>query len=115
MRRVRRICGSLPDTVERVSHGEPTFFSSKKVCVMFANNHHHDGRIAVWVAALPGEQAELVHLSPEKYFVPPYVGKSGWIGIELDAVSDEELAIHIRNAWALVVPKKSKKQRKVKI
>ena len=114
LRRVRRICSTLPDTVEKLSHGEPTFFSSKKVCVMFANNHHNDGHIAVWVAASPGVQAELVHSSPEKYFVPPYVGKGGWIGIELDAVSDEELAFHIREAWGLVVLRKSRPRKKEK-
>jgi hypothetical protein len=105
------ICATFPDTVEKTSHGEPTFFSSKKVCVMFANNHHNDGHVAVWIPASPGLQAELVHSSPEKYFIPPYVGVRGWIGIELDSVSDEELAVHIREAWRLIAPKKSQAQR----
>ena len=47
--RVRRICFALPETTERLSHGEPTFFVRNKVFVMFADNHHNDGRIAVWL------------------------------------------------------------------
>jgi hypothetical protein len=49
--RMRRICMALPQTTERLSHGEPTFFAGKKVFAMFANNHHNDGRIAVWLPA----------------------------------------------------------------
>jgi hypothetical protein len=49
LERVRRICLALPGTSERLSHGEPTFFVQKKVFVMFANNHHNDGHIAVWL------------------------------------------------------------------
>jgi hypothetical protein len=51
--RVRRICASIPGTIERLSHGEPTFFTPKRVFVMFATNHHGDGRIAVWLRAAP--------------------------------------------------------------
>jgi hypothetical protein len=97
--RVRRICLALPGTTEKLSHGEPTFFVRKKVYTMFANNHHNDGHVAVWIPAEPGLQELLVHTSPEKYFRPPYVGVKGWVGVELDAVSDEELSLHIHDAW----------------
>jgi hypothetical protein len=73
---------------------------------MFANNHHDDGRIAVWLPAPPGVQASLIESSPEVYFRPPYVGHRGWVGIELDQISDEELAYHIRVAWELSAPKR---------
>jgi hypothetical protein len=105
LRRVRRICATMPETTEKISHGEPTFFVRKKVYTMFANNHHNDGHIAVWVPAPPGLQEILVHTMPAKYFRPPYVGVRGWIGIELAAVNDEELAEHIRTAWRLIAPK----------
>ena len=45
LQRVRKICLSLPDSMEKLSHGEPTFFVKKRVFAMFSNNHHHDGRI----------------------------------------------------------------------
>jgi hypothetical protein len=106
LERVRRICVTLPETAERLSHGEPTFFVRKRVFAMFANNHHNDGRIAVWLPAPPGIQEPLIESSPETYFKPPYVGVRGWIGIELENISDEDLAFHIRDGWRLVAPKK---------
>jgi len=110
LQRVRRICTALPDTTEKLSHGEPTFFVRKRVYCMFANNHHHDGHIAVWIAAAPGLQAMLVRSEPQKFFRPPYVGPAGWIGIELPAVSDEELSVHLLEAWRLI-DAKQKSQR----
>lgn len=104
--RVRRICTAFPETEERLSHGEPTFFVRKKVFAMFANNHHGDGRIAVWLPAPPGMQSMLIESASETYFKPPYVGVRGWIGIVLAAVSDDELEYHILEAWRQVAPKR---------
>jgi hypothetical protein len=106
LRRVRKICAALPATSEKLSHGEHTFFVNNKVFTMFANNHHHDGHIAVWVPAATGEQQALIRSSGMKFFKPPYVGVRGWVGIELDQVSDDELTSHILNAWRLTAPKK---------
>ncbi len=106
LRRVRHICNALPETVEKLSHGEPTFFVGKKVFAMCSNNHHNDGHIAVWLPAAIGIQAMLIEASPEKFYKPPYVGVRGWVGIELDRVSDEELAFHVHEAWRLIAPAK---------
>ncbi len=106
LRRVQRICHALPGTVEKISHGEPTFFAVKKVFVMFSNNHHNDGHISVCIPAAIGIQAMLIERDPEKFYRPPYVGGAGWVGVELDCVSDEELAFHIHEAWRLIAPKK---------
>lgn len=106
LRRVQRICHALPETTEKISHGEPTFFVRKKVFVMFSNNHHNDGHISVCVPAAIGIQAMLIERSPEKFYRPPYVGGAGWVGVELDRVSDAELALHIHEAWRLIAPKK---------
>ena len=105
LERVRRICGALPDTTEKLSHGEPTFFVGKKVYAAFSNNHHNDGHVAVLVPAPPGVQAMLIEASPEKFYKPPYVGVRGWVGIELDRIDDQELASHINQAWRLIAPK----------
>jgi hypothetical protein len=106
LERLRQICAEFPETSERLSHGEPTFFVRQRVFAMFAGNHHNDGRIAVWLPAPPGLQETLIDTSPEIYFKPPYVGVRGWIGIELANISDEDLAFHIRDGWRLVAPKK---------
>ena len=104
--RVRQLSLALTETSERLSHGEPTFFVHKKVFVMFANNHHDDGHIAVWLPVPPGIQTTLIESSPDVYFRPPYVGHRGWVGIELAQISDEDLSYHIRVAWELTAPKR---------
>lgn len=106
LQRVRAICLQLPETTEKLSHGEPTFFVRKKVYAMCANNHHNDGRVAVWLPVVPGMQEVLIANEPEKFFKPPYVGVRGWVGIELTAVTDTELASHLREAWLIIAPKK---------
>jgi len=106
LERVRRICMALPETLEKISHGEPTFFVRKKVFAMCSNNHHNDGHIAVVLPAAIGVQAALIKASPEKFYKPPYVGVRGWIGVELERVDDKELALHIHEAWRLIAPEK---------
>jgi hypothetical protein len=108
--RIRKICLALPEAEERVSHGEPTWFVGKKVFAMFSNNHHNDGHIAVTVPAAIGIQEMLIKKSPKKFYCPPYVGCRGWIGIEVNRVSDEELRLHIQEAWRLIAPKKLRNQ-----
>jgi hypothetical protein len=103
--RVRRICMTMPGCEEKLSHGEPTWFVKKKVFAMFANNHHNDGHVAVWLPALPGVQASLIAASPQTYYRPPYVGVKGWVGVELDRIDDEALALHVLEAWQMVAPK----------
>ena len=105
--RVRRICNEIPGTVERISHGEPTFFTPKRVFIMFANNHHDDGHLAVWIPAAPGAQEALMEEAPDTYFRPPYVGVGGWVGVELAKVDDEQLGELIRGAFRFVSAKKT--------
>jgi hypothetical protein len=104
--RVRRICLALPGASEKLSHGEPTFFANKKVFAMFSDNHHNDGHLALWLPAPPGMQPALIKQNPKTYYKPPYVGVRGWIGIELANIDDEELAIHIHQAWKMIAPKR---------
>lgn len=106
LERVRHICLALPEASERLSHGEPTFFGRNKVFVMFANNHHNDGRIAVWLPVPSGFQGDLIESSPDIYFKPPYVGVRGWVGVNLDCISDDDLRFLIHAAWELIAPKK---------
>jgi hypothetical protein len=77
-----------------------------KVVVMFANNHHNDGRIAIWLPVPTGMQTALIENDPQTYFNPPYVGVRGWVGIELDRIRDNDLTFHIQAAWELSAPKR---------
>ena len=82
--RVRKICLSLPEATEKEAWGAPTFRVRKKQFAMYVDNHHGDGRVALWVKAPPGMQESLVAADPQYFFRPPYVGPAGWIGINLD-------------------------------
>jgi hypothetical protein len=106
LERVRKICLALPETMEKLSHGEPTFFVKKRVFAMCSNNHHNDGHIAVVIPAAIGIQTMLIETAPNKFYRPPYVGGAGWVGIELPRVTDKELAFHLREAWRLIAPEK---------
>lgn len=106
--RLREICLALPETSERLSHGAPSFFIRGKTCfVMLLDDHHGDGRLAVWCAAPAGDQALLVDADPDTFFVPPYVGRRGWLGVRLDRGLDpDELAGIVEDAYCAVAPKK---------
>jgi hypothetical protein len=82
--RVRELCHQLPDVTERPSHGSQTFFVGKRTFAYFLDNHHGDGRLALWCAAPDGAQAMLVDSDPDGFFLPPYVAHMGWIGVRLD-------------------------------
>ena len=105
---VRDAALRLPETSERLSHGAPTFFvRGKKSFVMFHDDHHGDGRLAIWCAAPEGVQTLVVEEDPSRFFVPPYVGYRGWLGLRLDVDADvDELAQVVEDAYRAVAPKR---------
>ena len=108
LERVRGLCLSFPGVTERPSHGAPTFFiNDKRTFTMFHDNHHGDGKLALWCAAEPGAQQALVTANPECYFVPAYVGHRGWVGVRLDrSLEWEEVAEVLTDAYRAVAPAK---------
>src|SRR5256885_9983205 len=102
--RVRKICLALPETTERQSHGATSFFIREKVCfVNYMDYHHNDGRLALWCACPRGMRDGLVKAQPDRYFVPPYVGFRGWIGVRLDRAPEwDDVECVIRDAYLAV-------------
>src|SRR4029453_11940369 len=83
--RLREVCLALPEVTERLSHGSPAWFiRGKKTLAMSLDDHHGDGRLALWCPAPPGVQDAMVTEEPERFFRPPYVGPSGGLGVRLD-------------------------------
>ena len=99
--RVRKLCLALPETSERLSQGEPTFFfREKRSFASVWHDHHGDGRFALICAAPDGLQGMLVEADPERFFVPAYVGHRGWLGVRLDVPFDlDELAGIVEDAF----------------
>jgi hypothetical protein len=103
--RVRAACLALPQASERLSHGGPSFFIRDKKCfVMFLDDHHEDGRLAIWCAAPDGVQRQLIETEPDRFFRPPYVGHRGWIGVHLLSVDRPELDAIALDAFRTVAP-----------
>jgi hypothetical protein len=107
LERLRAICLAFPEATERLSHGEPTWFVHGKQTFVTYANHHHDDRLAFWCAAPEGAQDVLVTNAPDRFFVPPYVGYRGWLGVRLDVPVDwDEVAAIVRDAYRVVAPKR---------
>jgi hypothetical protein len=105
---LRQIIFALPETSEKLSHGSPTFWGGKKTFASFHLNHHGDGRVALWCKLPPGGQATLVEAQPELFFVPPYVGPSGWVGVNLDGKVDWGMvAAILEDGYRSVAPKRA--------
>jgi hypothetical protein len=106
--RVRQICFDFAGVEEKLSHGAPFFHVKGRGIATFASAHHGDGRVALWCKSTRDAQERLVKADPAVYFVPPYVGVSGWVGVRLDvpATDFEALAILVEEAWRSVAPKR---------
>jgi predicted DNA-binding protein (MmcQ/YjbR family) len=107
--RFRKLCLALPQAHEVEAWGHPTFRVRNKIFATYANEGHHEGsgRPATCVKAAPGEQSAMVATAPDCFFVPPYVGHKGWVGIWLDgAVNWDDVAEFLRDSYRLIAPKK---------
>jgi hypothetical protein len=103
--RIRAICLALPEATEGGGVGNPSWRVRDKI---FAMRHDsHAGRWGIWCKAPAGMQRSLVDGDPQRYFVPPYVGVHGWIGISLEADQDwGVVADLIEEAYRMTAPKR---------
>jgi hypothetical protein len=108
MERVRRVCLSLPETSEVEAWGNPTFRVKGKIFVMASeSSHHNEDRPQAWILSVGVEQDLVCRARPERYFKPPYVGPSGWIGAWLDGSPPwAEIEELIKDGWRRRAPKK---------
>jgi hypothetical protein len=114
--RVREICLGLPETSERLSHGEPAWFvnagartatSATKLFATWEDHHHGDPIVGLWVKGAPGAQEVLVANEPERYYRPKYVGHQGWIGVNMEGDIDwPQVKDLIRESYRMSAPKR---------
>lgn len=107
--RIRAAALELPETEERVSHGQPTFFVAGRQFAQVRENHHGDGMNVVCVRTSGlDEQSMLIESDPETYSKPAYLGPSGWVSINLagDRVVWDHVADRIAASWELAAPRR---------
>jgi hypothetical protein len=103
---VREACLWFPEAEEILSHGSPNFRVRGKTFATYVINHHGDGRVALWLNAPPGSQEMHVRAEPRHFFVPPYVGPRGWLGVILDHGIDwTRVVALVREAFEKTAPK----------
>ncbi len=103
---VNEICMWFPETEQVIAHGSPDFRVAGKTFATYVINHHGDGHLALWLRSPPGAQSLYVDAEPEYFYVPPYVGPKGWLGVDLDkGLSWLRIADLVREAYAEVAPK----------
>ncbi len=106
--KLRKIIGQWPETSEKISHGAPTWWGGKKTFATLHDNHHGDARQAVWIKSTADAQDDLVAANDEVFFIPPYVGPSGWIGVRLDRGADWGMIESLlESGYRMVAPKRA--------
>lgn len=94
---VREIALSFPGSDEKESHGRPAFYT-RKVFAYYGGSVKTDGSWdqhdqAIIFLPDPAERPALE--ADERFWVPAYLGPSGWLGLDLDANSDLEEAAEL--------------------
>jgi hypothetical protein len=103
---VREVCLSFPEAEEVISHGSPDFRVRGKSFASYVINFHGDGRVALWLNAPSGSQDHYVKSEPKYFFVPPYRGSRGWLGVQLNkGLSWHRVASLARQAYEKVTPR----------
>ena len=111
LNRLRKICLGLPEATEKEAWGDPTWRIRDRIFTMQKGNYS-GGRPSIWCKAEDGMQGLLVEGDPDVFFVPPYVGNKGWVGIYLDGrlIKWALVADLIRASYRLIAPKRLAQQ-----
>jgi len=109
--RLAKICEPYPETVA-TSPGDSEHLSlevaGKRFGYYLYRHFGDDGRSGAVLKAPAGVQEMLVEADPDRFWVPAFVGRHGWIGVRLDLEEPDwdELTEFVREAWLMTAPKK---------
>jgi predicted DNA-binding protein (MmcQ/YjbR family) len=102
--RLRAICLALPEATEEVMRRGPSYRVADKI---FALERPRDDWLALWCKVPDGARAILLQAEPTRFFIPPYFGAKGWIGVGLNDAADwREIEAFVRRSYRLVAPKR---------
>ena len=109
LERLAAICLALPEATRSSATGQHTAFAVRaRTFAYHLVNHHGDGRVALCCKVQRGENAAMVDVDPARFFIPPYIGPRGWVGLDLDAapIDWREIEELVVNSYLLVAPKR---------
>ena len=102
---IQELCTAFPGTEETISHDRPDYRVADRSFARLMINHHGDSRAGLWLSMPPGAQSLYTDLDPDAYFIPPYVGNKGWLGVDLSkGLSWDEVVARVREAWEHAAP-----------
>jgi phosphoribosylglycinamide formyltransferase-1 len=106
--RVSKICLALPEGTRWYNGQHAGFQVKKRTFAYFLNDHHGDGIVAINCKVLPGDNVALVKASPERFYMPAYIGHRGWVGLRLDAgkIDWDEVKELLTDSYRRVAPKR---------
>jgi hypothetical protein len=99
---LRALALALPGVEERETWGHPTFRVRDKLFVGMAA----DGSTST-VRATRDEQAALVSSRPDVFAVADYVGRYGWVQVQLAHIDADEMEELVVEAWRRTAPKRA--------
>jgi len=102
--RLRSICLALPEANEEVMRRGPSYRVANKI---FALERPWNDRLALWCKVPEGSREILLKAEPARFFIPPYFGAKGWIGVGLDEAADWlEVEAFVHRSYRLVASKR---------
>ena len=107
LERLRKICLALPEAVATEANSHVGFTVRNKTFGYYLNDHHGDGIVAITCKVAKGDNAMLAQSQPDRFYLPAYVAKNGWVGLRLDlkTVDWEEVEELVRDSYRRVAPK----------
>ena len=106
--RFTKICGALPEATRQRHGTHASFLVRKRIFAYYLDNHHGDSIVAVTCKVLPGDNAALASVNPDRFYLPAYIGPRGWVGLRLDVgeIDWAEAADFVTDSYRLAAPKR---------
>jgi predicted DNA-binding protein (MmcQ/YjbR family) len=108
LQHITEISLGFPDAVLQYKGPHASYLVRNKVFAYYLSNHHDDGIVGLNCKVLPGDNSALIRTDPVRFYMPPYVGPRGWVGLRLDVgeIDWNEVAELIQGSYQLTAPRR---------